>query len=647
MAPPDAAPMAPRTRGPAKALFALVADNLATLVAVPVVALVAVSLFCFSFALLCVARPPQKIRRRRRTKKKLIFIHPSSLKLFPKQNKTNKQQQRAAAWAQDAGLASISPEDLLPHVLEQHALPLLPPALASSPLALVLALALFLVACAHLRLVFLVKPDRRFPVRLVDFAVTSPPRDWRFPRGWMPVLSRATDKFTDDELAFQDKVLLRSGLGDDTTVPWWLMSNPQHLDMAHARDEFEKMCFQCVDELMRKTGLNAKRDIHMVITNSSLFNPTPSLSATLMNHYKMPSTTLNYSLGGMGCSAGVVAVDLARQMLELYPETNVLVVSHENLTNNWYDGADRSMLVPNCIFRSNGAALLLSNKRRFAGAKSKYTLRELVRTTIAADDEAFECVYQCEDDRGKVGVRLRKELMQVAGRALKANITRLGPRVLPLSEKLLFAADLVGRKIGLVSKKSPAYLPDFSKAFEHLCIHTGGRGVIDAIEKQLQLPGTLVEPSRAALYRFGNVSSTSIWYVLSFVESGNGGDKKARGIKKGDKVWQLGFGSGFKCNSAVWVANRRVVDSHPAWEGFDVEELREELRGEKEIEFPTPLANFPPGTLADRLRTKGETAKAAAAVAAAGGGAAAAAAGGGKKGRHGAAVEVAARTRAH
>jgi 3-ketoacyl-CoA synthase len=536
-------------------------------------------------------------------------------------------------------------------LLEAHVLPLLPPQLASSALATSLAFCLAVTLALYLRLRFFVAPLRRYPVRLVDFAVTNPPRDWKFPRGWMPVLSRATDKFTDEELSFQDKVLLRSGLGDDTTVPWWLMSNPQHLDMAHARDEFEKMCFQCVDALLQKTRLDPKRgDISCVITNSSLFNPTPSLSATIMNHYKMPSTTLNYSLGGMGCSAGVVAVDLARQMLELFPESNVLVVSHENLTNNWYDGADRSMLVPNCIFRSNGAALLLSNKRKYAGSKSKYTLQELIRTTIAADDEAFECVYQCEDDQGKIGVRLRKELMTVAGRALKANITRLGPRVLPLSEKLFFAGDLIARKLGLIKKGGagapPPYVPDFSRAFQHLCIHTGGRGVIDAIEKQLQLPLSIVEPSRAALYRFGNVSSTSIWYVLSFVESGNGGDAKARRVKKGDRVWQLGFGSGFKCNSAVWVANRDVKDAHPAWQGFDVQELREELRGDKEIEFPTPLHKFPPGTLADRL--KGGVGGGKAAAAGGSGGAAAAASGKKTRASAAAAVEVAARsTRAH
>jgi 3-ketoacyl-CoA synthase len=36
----------------------------------------------------------------------------------------------------------------------------------------------------------------------------------------------------------------------------------------------------------------------------------------------------------------------------------------------------------------------------------------------------------------------------------------------------------------------------------------GGRGIIDGLEKEMQLSRRQVEPSRASLYRFGNTSST-------------------------------------------------------------------------------------------------------------------------------------------
>jgi 3-ketoacyl-CoA synthase len=101
-------------------------------------------------------------------------------------------------------------------------------------------------------------------------------------------------------------------------------------------------------------------------------------------------------------------------------------------------------------------------------------------------------------------------LSRSTGEALKANITTLGPLVLPISEQMLFAANLLGRKL-LGKKKLRPYIPDFKLAFEHVCIHTGGRGVIDEIEKQLCLTPEFVDPSRATLYRYGNISSSSIW----------------------------------------------------------------------------------------------------------------------------------------
>ena len=60
-------------------------------------------------------------------------------------------------------------------------------------------------------------------------------------------------------------------------------------------------------------------------------------------------------------------------------------------------------------------------------------------------------------------------------------------------------------------RKLRPYIPDFNLAFEHFCIHTGGAGVIEEIQRQLQLRLDSVTPSKEALYRYGNTSSSSIW----------------------------------------------------------------------------------------------------------------------------------------
>jgi 3-ketoacyl-CoA synthase len=50
-----------------------------------------------------------------------------------------------------------------------------------------------------------------------------------------------------------------------------------------------------------------------------------------------------------------------------------------------------------------------------------------------------------------------------------------------------------------VGKINP-YIPDFKRGIDHFCIHAGGRGVIDGIEKNLQLTPAHVAASRHALH---------------------------------------------------------------------------------------------------------------------------------------------------
>lgn len=138
-----------------------------------------------------------------------------------------------------------------------------------------------------------------------------------------------------------------------------------------------------------------------------------------------------------------------------------------------------------------------------------------------------------------------RSIPQVAGEALKTNMTTLAALVLPYAELIQYGLSIMWRKVWPPAKKRGSYIPDFKKAFDHFCIHAGGRAVIGAIKEFLKLKVRDVEASKMTLYRFGNTSSSSTWYSLSYLEA------KGR-VRQGDRVWQLAFGSGFKCNSAVW-----------------------------------------------------------------------------------------------
>lgn len=393
-------------------------------------------------------------------------------------------------------------------------------------------------------LYFLTRPR---PVYLVNFSCYKPEEARKCTKKIFMDQSRMTGTFTLENLDFQRKILERSGLGDSTYLPEAVLNIPPNPSMKEARKEAKLVMFGAIDELLAKTSVKPK-DIGILVVNCSLFNPTPSLSAMVVNHYKLRGNIISYNLGGMGCSAGLLSIDLAKDLLQVHPNSYALVISMENITLNWYFGNDRSKLVSNCLFRMGGAAILLSNKRSNR-RRSKYQLVHTVRTHKGADDKCFACVTQEEDSTGKIGVSLSKELMAVAGDALKTNITTLGPLVLPMSEQLLFFATLIGKKV--LKMKIKPYIPNFKLAFEHFCIHAGGRAVLDELEKNLQLSDWHMEPSRMTLYRFGNTSSSSLWYELAYSEA------KGR-MKKGDRTWQIAFGSGFKCNSAVWKSLRTI-----------------------------------------------------------------------------------------
>jgi len=68
--------------------------------------------------------------------------------------------------------------------------------------------------------------------------------------------------------------------------------------------------------MLTVSGLQPK-DVDIIVTTCSIFCPTPSLTSMVVNHFGMRTDVQSYHLGGMGCSNGVVAVNLINDLLKV------------------------------------------------------------------------------------------------------------------------------------------------------------------------------------------------------------------------------------------------------------------------------------------------------------------------------------------
>lgn len=380
------------------------------------------------------------------------------------------------------------------------------------------------------------------PVFLLDYACFKPASNRRCTFEVSEYFVRRCHSFSAQSEAFMRGIYLKSGLGDETYGPKFIFEERCQPNFGYAVDEAKEGIFSAVDAVLSKTRMDPSR-IDVVIVTSGSFSPVPSLSSFVVNRYKLKPDVKTFNLSGMGCSSGLISIDLAARLLRSSRKPlHALVVVTESISLNWYFGENRSMLVTNCIFRVGAAAALLTNDKSLR-PDAKMELSHSLRTHHGANDSAYGAAFQEEDEKGNTGVALTKDLIRVAGVNLHQHIKELAPRVLPLTQLFHYLYSVITSTMS--GGESKPIVPDFTTAFEHLCIHTGGKAVIEQVGRVLNLSDLVTEPARMSLHRFGNTSSSLVFYELAYFEA------KGR-MKKGDRMWMLAFGTGFKVCSQVW-----------------------------------------------------------------------------------------------
>ncbi|KAF0908315.1 hypothetical protein E2562_024729 [Oryza meyeriana var. granulata] len=378
-------------------------------------------------------------------------------------------------------------------------------------------------------------------VYLVDYGCFLGEPHHRVPFAMVLEHARLMKYLIDEESTnFMARLYEGSGIGEETSLPDSYHYLPPESGMEASREEAELVIFSAVDEVFARTTALNPEDIDALILACSFTTPTPAFADVVVNRYKLRADVQSVNLSGMGCSGALIAIGLAKNLLQAAPPgKRVLIITTEILSSMFYTGTKREMLVPNVLFRMGAAAMIMSNSPE----RARFRLGPIMRTLTAAQDRDYRCAFQEEDDEGITGINLSKDLPVVAANALKGHLVSLGLAVLPVSELLRVALSFLKHKLFLTEKG--CYRPGFHRLFEHFCIHPGGRRVLYEVQRGLGLSDADMEASHMTLHRFGNMASSSLLYELAYVEA------KQR-MRKGDRVCMISFSPGIDCSSVIW-----------------------------------------------------------------------------------------------
>ena len=230
-----------------------------------------------------------------------------------------------------------------------------------------------------------------------------------------------------------------------------------------------------------------RRITHLVTTCCTGFS-APGIDYDVIEQCDLPRDVERTMVGFMGCYAAINALKLARHIVRSEPEARVLVLSIELCTLHLQETADLDEILSFLIFADGCAAALVSADPEGVALDGFRTVvvpdtRELITWNIR--DAGFDMV--------------------LSGRVPNAIQTGLHAR----------AGDIVGGTA--------------AAAIDLWAVHPGGRTVLDAVERALDLDGEALAASREVLRDYGNMSSATVMFVLAELMRAGAGVHGAKG----------------------------------------------------------------------------------------------------------------------
>jgi predicted naringenin-chalcone synthase len=219
-------------------------------------------------------------------------------------------------------------------------------------------------------------------------------------------------------------------------------------------------------------------EITHLITVSCTGMSAPGLDLQVMELMDLPKNIYRTSVNFMGCYAAIHAMKMADAICKTDSQAKVLIVCTELCTLHFQKEPTTDNIASSLLFGDGAAAVLITpdnNKKEGLFIKSFYS----------------EVVAKGKKDMA----------WELSGSGFLMTLSGYVP-------------DLIEADFEPLVNRALKHAGKIKNDIAHWCIHPGGKRIVDAIGKTLQLPEGSLQHSYDVMKEYGNMSSPTILFVL-------------------------------------------------------------------------------------------------------------------------------------
>jgi len=267
----------------------------------------------------------------------------------------------------------------------------------------------------------------------------------------------------------------------------------EHHDFTDVNDLYIKTALQLSEDAVLKLTAQCEietEDFDVIFFISTTGLSTPSIDARLFNRIKLNPHIKRIPIFGLGCAGGAAGLARAHDYLKAYPTHRALIVAVELCGLAFQkDDFSKSNIVSTAIFGDGAAAcLMVGDKVAMPDNLCAHPSTLGSFSTIYPDTEE---VMSWKITSEGFKVQLSKNIPTIVTSLVKENVS-----------DFLRAHEIPMEKIS------------------HFIMHPGGMKVLQAYSEGLNIPMNKLKHSVDVLRDYGNMSSTTVYFVLQrFLES--------------------------------------------------------------------------------------------------------------------------------